>query len=548
MKLLDRSLPIAILLTVAPLASALDEQGEDDFVISASAGLTDHTLAEVASAPEIGTYLVVWHASTTGFGGATQALKARLYDAETRSPITAEFTVATLTEHESHDVAYSSAQQEYMVVWTQGSKIHSERIGASIGDLRFSSILHVPSFAGDPEELSIAYAEGQDKFLLAWHQPLALPLANGDEIHGGLIDGATSVHGAIQTFSSDEELDVDSRSIRADIAYNSTEELFVIVWQTNRIQGGSAQGAWKIWGRRVDAATGELIGDDIYLLKDLVSGESSMRKPRIAYNPANDEYLVTYIVSLSHVFGTWLEGNDLGYVTTQDSLNEVASSVAVVADTRHGGFLVGWTGANAQDVREVYVARAGDSEDGFLGLGEQISEAEGADPSVPGAKEIALTFDHETVDFLAVWNAEQTGADVKSNVFGQFWTAYPTELEATETVRAGSNPEGFSPGQTTGPVLAKTWDPAVDLALDDLAGVMLLGFAATDLTVAGITGALLCEPSNLTPILADDQGGFAVPIPELAALIGSGMCTQAFRITATEIVAQNAIDLVLGTF
>ncbi len=123
---------------------------------------------------------------------------------------------------------------------------------------------------------------------------------------------------------------------------------------------------------------------------------------------------------------------------------------------------------------------------------------------------------------------------------------------SSEVVRVGAppNPSALLPGQTTGPLIGRTWDPLIDHT--SFAPAAVLDFMGVDLgppinVPLGI-GTLLCTPPPSGQIFFALPGSaFAVPVPSDCGLLGLDACAQGGSLgPALQVELANALDLVIG--
>ncbi len=122
---------------------------------------------------------------------------------------------------------------------------------------------------------------------------------------------------------------------------------------------------------------------------------------------------------------------------------------------------------------------------------------------------------------------------------------------AVEAVRLGdpANPNAFLPGQTSGPVVGRTWDPIVDhttFVPGSTGDVALLGSAELEVPVPGL-GTLLVGDIFFS-LTATPGQAFALPIPDDPSALGFRLYVQAASLDASSGVhLTNALDLTIGT-
>jgi hypothetical protein len=129
------------------------------------------------------------------------------------------------------------------------------------------------------------------------------------------------------------------------------------------------------------------------------------------------------------------------------------------------------------------------------------------------------------------------------------------KVASIELVRLGTpaNPNVFLPGQTSGPVTGEVWDPVVDHttfmpgALQDIMGVSFTG--PVNISFPGL-GTLLCEAFLAEPrfYFTTPSTPFALNIPDVSAIVGLSLCTQAFSTDGISVGLTNALDITIGSF
>jgi hypothetical protein len=81
------------------------------------------------------------------------------------------------------------------------------------------------------------------------------------------------------------------------VAYNSTDNEFLVVWWGDDNEGGLVDDEHEIFGQLIDAATGVEIGTNDFRIS-IMGGTGDPAypalDPSVAYNPTNNEYLVVW--------------------------------------------------------------------------------------------------------------------------------------------------------------------------------------------------------------------------------------------------------------
>jgi hypothetical protein len=130
----------------------------------------------------------------------------------------------------------------------------------------------------------------------------------------------------------------------------------------------------------------------------------------------------------------------------------------------------------------------------------------------------------------------------------------PDECEpSVELVRLGTppNPDALRPGATSGPVLGKVWDPAIDhSSFMPAAAFDFLSLSAAPLNIPTEFGTLLCTPALYT-FVNPASAPFAVSIPSDCSFLGAPLCFQGAswdgtEVSGTSLRLTSALDVTLG--
>ncbi len=120
---------------------------------------------------------------------------------------------------------------------------------------------------------------------LVAHWPLAV-LADG---------GTWSLPARLTHAGPDLNRNFDARE--PDVAFNTTNNEYLVVWEGTDQRAGLAPGEAEIYGQRVAAGSGELLGEKAFRISFLgPDGTASFdaRNPVVTYNPTQNEYLVAW--------------------------------------------------------------------------------------------------------------------------------------------------------------------------------------------------------------------------------------------------------------
>ena len=145
-----------------------------------------------------------------------------------------------------------------------------------------------------------AYNPVQDVYLVVWQ---------GDDNTGSLVDEEFEIFGQLVEADTGAEIGGDVRlsdmgpdgdsnydAFRPAVAYNSTQDEYLVVWHGDDNTGLLVVNESEIFGQRVAGATGAEIGGDLRLSDMGPDGDPvyDAIRPAVAYNPTQNEYLVVW--------------------------------------------------------------------------------------------------------------------------------------------------------------------------------------------------------------------------------------------------------------
>jgi len=221
-------------------------------------------------------------------GGLAQPVSARTYPAAVQSPILDPFIniwVDTVDNQEPA-VAYNSNHDEYLVVWynDQGGgmwDIYAQRVG---GDGTLLSDFCVVSDAGKKNwQPDVAYSPAQDEYLIVYTYEVN---SSDYDIWARLVkwNGGDLGDPRYAEFPINQDND---KQWNPAVAYNSQNNEYLVVYE-NWWAGGLRD----IDARRVDK-DGTALGDASGVNIATGTGEERVF-PDVAYNAARNEYLLAY--------------------------------------------------------------------------------------------------------------------------------------------------------------------------------------------------------------------------------------------------------------
>ncbi|MEE8525302.1 MAG: hypothetical protein V3T72_15305 [Thermoanaerobaculia bacterium] len=159
---------------------------------------------------------------------------------------------------------------------------------------------------GDPDRdasnAAVAYNSTDGEYLVVWQadDPAAGSGDDDFQIVGQRIDAVTGLEIGGQFRISDHVLgNRDFGAFRPAVAYNSTDNEYLVVWEGDDGVGPLVEGESEIFGQRLDASPGsfgEVGANDFRISSMGVDGNRDFGafRPAVAYNGTGNEYLVVW--------------------------------------------------------------------------------------------------------------------------------------------------------------------------------------------------------------------------------------------------------------
>jgi hypothetical protein len=315
------------------------------------------------------------------------------------------------------------------------------------GDFRLSDMGPNSDTNYEAKWAAVAYSSAHNHYLVVW---------TGDDDTGSLDEGEFEIFGQLVAADGSEVAPNDFRlsdmgSTDGDtaygaympaLAYNSTDDLFLVTWYGDDDTGSLQNGEFEIYGQRVDASDGSQIGSDLRL-SDMGSTDGnasySARDPAIAYNSTENQFLVVWEGSDDdsgldpdelEIFGQRVGGatgaelgdNDvrLSTVGPDGNPDHSAENAAVTYDSSRDEYLVVWQADESDSEFEIYGQRL-DKDGTEVGFDDfRISEMGPDGDTAYGAHGPAVVYNSTNDSYLAVWYGDDDTGSLTSGEYEVF--------------------------------------------------------------------------------------------------------------------------------
>lgn len=319
--------------------------------------------------------------------------------------------------------------------------ISSQEFGTN--DLRISDMGpngETSYFAFDPR---IAYSATDDKYLVVWNadDDTGALVDNEFEIYGQFIDANGSEIGTndFRISFNNSDGDTNFRTDRPDVAWNSTTNQFLVVWEGET----SVNGEIEIYGQLING-DGTFSGSNFRISDVGTEGSTSFgaRRTEVIYNATNNEYMVVWEADDSidnkieiyaqriSATGTEIGTNDF-QISNQLPANDAnfdAKDPDVTWNSTANEYLIVWQGETTTDnEREIYAQRYDANNNTFSGGNFKISDM-GTDGDI-NTEGLRPKVAYNSVDnqYLVVWQGDDI-TNGQYEVYGQLLSNTGTEI------------------------------------------------------------------------------------------------------------------------
>ncbi len=289
---------------------------------------------------------------------------------------------------------------------------------------------------------------------------------------------------------------------RVAVAYNATDNEYLVVWQGDDNVGGLVNGENEVFGQRIDATTGAEIGANDFRISDMGgTGNPSYgaHGPAVAYNAVDHEYLVVWngnddvgglVVGETEVFGQRLDAatgvevgaNDfrISDVGGTGDANYDTSWVAVAHNATDDEYLVTWMGEDnvgglVDEEWEIFGQRLDAATGAEIGSNDfRISDMGDTGNVTYRARVSAVAYNSAGNEYLVVWEGDDNVGGLVDNeqeIFGQ-------RLNAATGTAVGANDFRISDLGGTGVTTYRASEP--DVAYDPVDNEYLVVWSGDD--------------------------------------------------------------------
>lgn len=288
---------------------------------------------------------------------------------------------------------------EYLAVWEDqrsgdGLEVVGQRIGALTGALNWHDF-NVSAPLESQEHPRVAYNSTDQQFLVVWQDG-----RNGDwDIYG-----QTVLTSGIPITDNIVVRDDPHALMNPVVAYNSTDRNYLVVWE-NQDYGNIEAGVWN--------ADGTITG-----IMNSYNGVLTSTLPAIAYNTTANQYLVVFASQAgagnNDIYGRLIDASGIPSGTAFPiSDNPADQSLPQVAYNGTGDeYLVVWSDERT-DVADVYGRRV-DADGTLLGSGDFLIATGNDAQDAP-----SVAWNEDDDEYLVVWHDYRDSGTTGADIYGQ---------------------------------------------------------------------------------------------------------------------------------
>jgi len=410
----------------------------------------------------------------------------------------------------------------------------------------------------DAREASVAHNSTDNELLVVWEgtDNVTGVAVDEAEIYGQRINPQTNApiesRFRISFMGPAGDARYDARN--PDVAYNAITNEYLVVWYGDHNQNGLVEGEFEIFGQRINAANGELIGSAFRISDMGPTGNRSYDAidPVVAWNSQDNNFLVVWRgedgsagtpVGEFEIYAQLLNGSNpaqqlgvndrrISDMGPDGSANFDAYSPEVVYNATDNEFLVVWygddnVGGRASGEFEIYAQRVSGSTGAEIGANDfSVSETGPNGNNLYLAQYPDVAWNADRNEYLVVWSANKTVATATSSeyeIYAQRLAADGSQIGRDDFRVSYMGPEGSSSFDAFRPhvayhragkqyVVAWRGDNAVDGEFEiwsqrlDGRSAVHLGQVAARLSHAGPDGNLLFDARRVNLVENSTDG------------------------------------------
>lgn len=308
----------------------------------------------------------------------------------------ASTNVSTAANSQKHSaLAYNSTANEYLVVWedyrtNSDADVYARRINAANGSYIGNEIA-IKTGPNDQEMPDVAYNPTSNEYLVTWNGFVGA----AHNIYGRRVNAST---GALLGCEIQISTQTATNDLHSAVAHNSTNNEYMVLWEDERNSNPNSD----IYARRINGGTDAPIGCEI----SIAATTLAQKYPDIAYNATNNEYMVVWDDNASgnvDAFGARLSstGTNLGGITVSSTTNN-QKQPKVAWNSTNNEFLVAFdddrTTAGTDDIYGQRINGAGALQGGNIIISAASANQRSAN----------LTYNSVKNEYLVTWNDTRT--------------------------------------------------------------------------------------------------------------------------------------------
>ena len=555
-------------------------------------------------------YLVVWHGSETTVGD--EDIWGQRIDASSGAELGSDFQISfegspgTLDDGLDAAVAWNSTNNEFLVVFEalepdfdreiKGRFVSNTGTLIGAGPIVLSDL---GDGAANPENFTaanpdLAYNSTNNTFLVCFvgDDDLNMLVEGEQEVFCQLVDAATRAETGSNDFqvsnvggaNGNASFDVSGA---ASLVWNSTDNEWLVVWESDNNVFGVVDGEFEIFGQRLNGSNAAEIGSDFRISTVGGSGTTDRRatEPDVAYNSVDNEYLVVWRAddgatdNENELYGQRLSaaGAEIGTddfqitsVGTDGDTSIVPNDPQIAHNPVSNRYFVVWfaddTDFGLQDNELEIFGQLLNADGSNFGVIERLSDVGGSNEMDYDATRVTLAHRSGTAEYLVVFDADDDAVvglvEDESEIWGQRFSEgnLPPSITAAGPVAVtqGSSVMGVTIATVSD---VEDGDGTLTVTVPSpLAGITFSNITNTNGTITATVSATVAAAvgANLATLQVEDSGSLtnsdvltvnvsALPMPALTVAKSSttGMVMSAGQVVPYTYTVTNSGDVPL---